>query len=61
MILIITVKEDKENISTVIIEGDEKVNYPLMIHVLDILRDTGFRGVNFKTRQSDENLHAVTD
>jgi biopolymer transport protein ExbD len=52
---------DKENISTVVIEGDEEVRYDLMIHILDILRDNGIRGVNFKTRQSDENLHAVTD
>lgn len=54
-------EEDKENINTVVIEGDEKVSYPLMIHLLDILRDNGIRGVNFKTRKSDENLHAVTD
>jgi biopolymer transport protein ExbD len=54
-------EEEKENISTIVIEGDENVTYALMLHVLDILRDTGFKGVNFKTRQSDENLHAFTD
>jgi biopolymer transport protein ExbD len=54
-------EKDRENISTVVIEGDENVNYNLMIHILDILRDNGIRGVNFKTRSSDENLHAVTD
>jgi len=54
-------EEEKENISTIVIEGDENVTYALMLHVLDILRDTGFKGVNFKTRQSDENLHVFTD
>lgn len=54
-------EKDDFNISTVVIEGDEKVTYSLMLHVLDILRDNGIKGVNFKTRQSDENLHAITE
>ncbi len=52
---------EQESISTIVIEGDEKVTYSLMLKVLDILRDAGIKGVNFKTRQSDENLHAITE
>ena len=46
-------KEEKEEIKTVVIEGDEEVSYSLMVDVLDTLRKNGFKGVNLKTRQED--------
>lgn len=47
-------KEEREEIKTVIIEGDSNVSYSLMIEVLDILRMNGFKGVNLKTREEKE-------
>jgi len=46
-------EEEKEEIKTVVIEGDEEVSYSLMVDVLDTLRKNGFKGVNLKTRQED--------
>jgi biopolymer transport protein ExbD len=43
-------EEEKGEIKTVVIEGDEAVSYSLMIQVLDALRKNGFKGVNLKTR-----------
>ena len=51
--LAILTEEEKEEIKTVVIEGDEEVSYSLMIDVLDALRKNGFKGVNLKTRQED--------
>jgi len=44
-------EEEKEEIKTVVIEGDEAVSYSLMVQVLDALRKNGFKGVNLKTRE----------
>ena len=44
-------EEEKEEIKTVVIEGDENVSYTLMVNVLDALRKSGFKGVNLKTRE----------
>ena len=46
-------EEEKEEIKTVVIEGDETVSYTLMVNVLDALRKSGFKGVNLKTREPD--------
>jgi biopolymer transport protein ExbD len=46
-------EKEKEEIKTVVIEGDENVSYALMINVLDALRKSGFKGVNLKTREND--------
>jgi biopolymer transport protein ExbD len=46
-------EEEKEEIKTVVLEGDEEVSYSLMVDVLDTLRKNGFKGVNLKTRQED--------
>jgi biopolymer transport protein ExbD len=46
-------EEEKEEIKTVVIEGDETVSYKLMVNVLDALRKSGFKGVNLKTREPD--------
>ncbi len=42
--------EEKEEIKTVVVEGDERVSYSLLVEVLDVLRMNGFKGVNLKTR-----------
>jgi len=47
-------KEEREEIKTIIIEGDSNVSYSLMIEVLDVLRINGFRAVNLKTREEKE-------
>ncbi len=49
----ITEKERKE-VRTVVIEGDEHVSYKLMVEVLDVLRKNGFKGVNLRTKESEE-------
>ena len=46
-------EEEKEEIKTVVIEGDENVSYTLMVNVLDTLRKSGFKGVNLKTREPE--------
>lgn len=44
-------EQDKNDIKTVIIEGDKTVSYELMIEVLDVLRKHGFKGINLRTKQ----------
>jgi biopolymer transport protein ExbD len=44
-------EEEKEEIKTVVVEGDGSVSYNLLVEVLDTLRMNGFRGVNLKTRE----------
>lgn len=46
--------EAKEALSTVVIEGDTRVNYGVMIRVMDILRHNGFTGINLRVRESYE-------
>jgi biopolymer transport protein ExbD len=46
-------EKEKEEIKTVVIEGDEEVPYRLMVEVLDVLRKNGFKGVNLRTREYD--------
>ncbi len=41
----------KDEIESVIIEGDQKVTYELMINVLDLLRKRGFSGINLRLRE----------
>jgi len=43
--------EDREKIESVVVEGDQKVSYELMIDVLDALRRHGFVGVSLKLRE----------
>ena len=47
-------EEEKEEIKTVVVEGDEKVSYTLLVDVLDVLRMNGFKGVNLKTRRGED-------
>ena len=41
---------EKEQIKTVILEGDRTISYSLLVEILDVLRINGFRGVNLRTR-----------
>ena len=45
------IKSKVEN-TNVIIEGDRKVSYSLMIKVLDILRQNGFTGISLKMKDT---------
>ncbi len=39
-----------DDIQSVIIEGDRRAPYSLMVNVLDILRESGFTGINLQMR-----------
>ena len=41
---------EKEQIRTVVLEGDRTISYSLLVEILDILRINGFKGVNLRTR-----------
>ncbi len=41
-----------EDIQSVIVEGDRRASYSLMVNVLDILRESGFTGINLRMRDS---------
>ena len=45
-------EEEREEIKTVVLEGDRGVSYSLMVEVLDVLRRNGFKGINLRTRES---------
>jgi biopolymer transport protein ExbD len=47
-------EKEKEEIKTVVIEGDEEIPYRLMVEVLDVLRKNGFKGVHLRTREYDK-------
>ncbi len=46
-------EEDRRSIKTVVVEGDSGVSYSLMVSVLDVLRQNGFKGINLKTREAE--------
>jgi biopolymer transport protein ExbD len=41
---------EKEQIKTVVLEGDRTISYSLLVEILDVLRLNGFKGVNLRTR-----------
>jgi len=41
---------EKEQIKTVVLEGDRTISYSLLVEILDVLRVNGFKGVNLRTR-----------
>ncbi|MBN2552912.1 MAG: biopolymer transporter ExbD [Spirochaetales bacterium] len=41
---------EKEQIKTVVLEGDRSISYSLLVEILDVLRINGFKGVNLRTR-----------
>jgi biopolymer transport protein ExbD len=44
--------ESLDGIKTVVLEGDRRVSYEVLVNVLDILRKHGFKGVNLKTMEA---------
>ncbi len=46
--------EERDEIKTVVIEGDSAVSYSLMVKLLDVMRLNGFQGVNLRTREEEE-------
>jgi biopolymer transport protein ExbD len=47
-------EEQRSEIKTVVVEGDELVSYRLMVQVLDVLRKNGFTGINLRTKETGE-------
>jgi len=43
-------EQEKEQIKTVVLEGDRSISYSLLVEILDVLRRNGFKGVNLRTR-----------
>ncbi len=43
-------KGEREQLRSIVIEGDEGVSYALMVKVMDVLRRRGFEGVSLRTR-----------
>lgn len=43
-------KAEQEIKRTVVLEGDENIEYSLLVEALDVLRKNGYTGVNLKTR-----------
>jgi biopolymer transport protein ExbD len=44
-------EKEREQIKTVILEGDRSISYNLLVEILDVLRRNGFKGVNLRTRE----------
>jgi biopolymer transport protein ExbD len=42
---------EREQIKTVILEGDRSISYSLLVEILDVLRINGFKAVNLRTRE----------
>ena len=47
-------EEERSEIKTVVVEGDENVSYSLMVQVLDVLRRNGVTGINLRTKETEE-------
>ena len=43
--------EEEDDVRTVVLEGDREMPYDLLVSVLDILRQNGYRGINLRTRE----------
>jgi biopolymer transport protein ExbD len=46
--------EERSEIKTVVLEGDEEVSYLLLVQVLDVLRKNGFSGINLRTKETED-------
>ena len=44
-------QDSKKAKRSVIVQGDKSISYSLMVHVLDILRENGFTGINLRMKQ----------
>lgn len=45
--------DETERPRSIVVEGDSGVRYDLMVRVLDVLRENGFRGAALRTREID--------
>lgn len=48
-------EETRSGVRSVVIEADRNVSYELMVTVLDVLRNNGFRAVNLSTLQDEQD------
>ncbi len=48
--------EKREEIKSVVLEGDRDLPYDLIVSVLDILRERGFSAINLKMMQGPEEM-----
>lgn len=48
-------EEAPSGVRSVVIEADRNVSYELMVTVLDVLRQNGFRAVNLSTLQDEQS------
>ena len=46
--------QERSEIKTVVLEGDEEVSYHLLVQVLDVLRKNGFTGINLRTKETED-------
>ena len=44
-------EKEREEVKTVVLEGDRSVSYSLLVEILDALRRNGFKAVNLRTRE----------
>jgi biopolymer transport protein ExbD len=44
-------EKEREEVKTVVLEGDRSVSYSLLVEILDALRRNGFKTVNLRTRE----------
>ena len=47
-------EQERSEIKTVVLEGDEEVSYHLLVQVLDVLRKNGFTGINLRTKETED-------
>ena len=52
--LSVVTDEERSELKTVVLEGDEEVSYRLMVQVLDVLRKNGFTGINLRTKETED-------
>lgn len=45
--------DEAEDVQSIVVEGDSDVRYELMVQVLDVLRQNGFRGAALRTRNTE--------
>ncbi|RKX88178.1 MAG: biopolymer transporter ExbD [Spirochaetes bacterium] len=43
-------ENSEQDIQSVILEGDRRASYSLLVNVLDILRESGFTGINLRMK-----------
>lgn len=46
-------RETREAFSSVVVDGDSRVDYGLMVRVMDVLRHNGFSSINLRVKQDN--------